>query len=314
MAQSNPFLQTPSVSAEPPGGLKPLGDINPTEPLKSLSGYNATTRGLDNPTQTVEGRVGGIVQKDSPLMQLAATSADQQMNRRGLRNSSLAVGAGQQAVLNAALPIANADALISNDVTNRNQDALNQASQFAATSRNTGALQQLQGNQQIGAIEKQGQQNLGQIAAQGDIQKQLQAQNAQLQMQLEQARGQIQKDLLTAEGSQKQALLDKQAQIDTQLQTLKGGQDYGLQQLRGNQATDLAQIESRYKLLAQTSDSASRTFAMAQQEISQILQNPDMDVAAKQSQVDRQISLLKSGLSIEGGFANVNTLSLLDFS
>lgn len=60
--------------------------------------------------QTVAGQIDQIIAADSPLMQRAATRADQQMNKRGLMNSSMAVGAGQAAVMDAALPIAQADA------------------------------------------------------------------------------------------------------------------------------------------------------------------------------------------------------------
>jgi hypothetical protein len=81
-----------------------------------------------NPTadQTVAGQVDNIIAADSPLMQRAATRADQQMNKRGLMNSSMAVGAGQSAVMDAALPIAQQDAQ-----TNA------QAAQFNAGAENT---------------------------------------------------------------------------------------------------------------------------------------------------------------------------------
>lgn len=60
--------------------------------------------------QTVAGQMDKIIATDSPTQQRAAVRADQQMNARGLVNSSMAVGAGQAAVMDAALPIAQQDA------------------------------------------------------------------------------------------------------------------------------------------------------------------------------------------------------------
>lgn len=61
---------------------------------------------------TVAGRVAAIEDTNSPLMQRAKTRATQQANQLGLRNSSIAVGAAQNAVLDAATPIATSDTTI----------------------------------------------------------------------------------------------------------------------------------------------------------------------------------------------------------
>ena len=62
------------------------------------------------PDQTVQKQLEQIIAADSPLMQQARTQALQQANARGLLNSSMAVTAGQSAVLEAATPIAQQDA------------------------------------------------------------------------------------------------------------------------------------------------------------------------------------------------------------
>lgn len=59
---------------------------------------------------SVEKRVNGMVQSGSPLMKTAAASADREANRRGLANSSIAVGKAQEAVIKTATPIASQDA------------------------------------------------------------------------------------------------------------------------------------------------------------------------------------------------------------
>lgn len=64
---------------------------------------------VDSP-QTVQGQIADITAKDAPLQQLAKTSAIQQAARSGLINTSMAVGAAQDAVTRSALPIAQQDA------------------------------------------------------------------------------------------------------------------------------------------------------------------------------------------------------------
>ena len=58
----------------------------------------------------VASRVAAITSGNSDLMKLARQQGIQSANRRGLGNSSMAVQAGQTAVLNAATPIAPQDA------------------------------------------------------------------------------------------------------------------------------------------------------------------------------------------------------------
>ena len=103
-----------------PGNLSPVA-------LASSSSASPSKWNVDN-NQTVEGRIGGIVNQDSPLMELARTNAEQQMAARGLNNSSMAITAGQNAVYNAALPIAAQDASTFANAGKSNADNANQAS------------------------------------------------------------------------------------------------------------------------------------------------------------------------------------------
>ena len=77
----------------------------------------ATAENLQGPTlgtvsanQTVQGQMSNILDGNSPLMQRAKTRAAQEANKRGLLNSAMGVQAGEEAVLTAALPIAQQDA------------------------------------------------------------------------------------------------------------------------------------------------------------------------------------------------------------
>lgn len=80
------------------------------------------TDNTDGGTGTsVASRVSGLLTPDNPLMQQARTGALQQSNSRGMLNTSMATQAGEAAVVNAAVPIATADA------TNAQQTKLNSA-------------------------------------------------------------------------------------------------------------------------------------------------------------------------------------------
>ncbi len=67
---------------------------------------NDNAMGLD----TVQGQMKGLMSQDSNLMKQARTQGLQQANKRGLLNSSMAVGASQDAMARQALPIAQQDA------------------------------------------------------------------------------------------------------------------------------------------------------------------------------------------------------------
>jgi hypothetical protein len=77
----------------------------------------------------VAGRINTLTSTSqvAPLMKTAQTQAKQAAASRGLMNSSLGVQAGQQAVINSALPIAQADASLYQQQSLTNQNARNAA-------------------------------------------------------------------------------------------------------------------------------------------------------------------------------------------
>lgn len=91
----------------------------------------------------VAGRIDSLIAQDSPLMQAAQTRARQRQSALGTLNSSMAIQAGEQALLDTALPIANADAGLFQQQNLANQGARNQAllanaqNQLAAGTRGT---------------------------------------------------------------------------------------------------------------------------------------------------------------------------------
>ncbi len=178
---------------------------------KTVSGYDPAKSDVDASKGTVQGQLTSLLKTDSPLLTQARTSADQQMQKRGLLNSSLAVTASDDAAYRAALPIAGADATTYNN--NRlTQDAnTNQALGFNANALNQAGQQQTAGEQQQAAITKQGEVNTG----------------------LQTLQGQQQKENIALQGSQEQAL-----------QGLRGDQAKAIAQLQADSAQSLQALQT----------------------------------------------------------------------
>ena len=99
----------------------------------TANSYDAAAYDMNNTDASgrngvMEDRLTGLLSRDSEYMQLARARALQQMNARGLSNSSMAVGAAHNAAIQSALPIAQQDAQAFNQVGLSNVGAVNQAS------------------------------------------------------------------------------------------------------------------------------------------------------------------------------------------
>jgi hypothetical protein len=102
----------------------------PTDPLSQFAppnpvDYQPVLAEVQRP-QTVQGQIGDILKTGNPLLEAAKARAMQTANARGLMNSSIAAQAGEEAVVNTALPIAQADAARYGTVADRNQEITNQ--------------------------------------------------------------------------------------------------------------------------------------------------------------------------------------------
>ena len=116
-------------------------------------------------------------------MTRARAGAMQSANSRGLLNSSMAAGAGEAAVIDAALPIAQQDANTFSQQRLANQQVSNAADQFGADAANrTVALNTGEANQ-LGRLKEQGITETGLQTLRGTQSKEL--------AQLEQANRQI---------------------------------------------------------------------------------------------------------------------------
>ena len=75
---------------------------------------------VDPERGTVAGQMRGLLAENSPYLQVARTGALQTAAGRGLLNSSIAAGAGEEAAIKQALPIAQQDAQTYADIGKQN--------------------------------------------------------------------------------------------------------------------------------------------------------------------------------------------------
>lgn len=263
--------------------VAPLGLINTQavtqSPAATYTGSQATAANWDvKPNQTVQSQIKAIIDENSPLMQQAETRSLQKANARGLMNSSIAVGAGQSALYDAAAPIAAADATTfarsgefnagAQQQTNlANQGSTNTAEQFNAASTN-----------QVNSQNSQLQTNVA-------------LNNASLNADLAKTTASLNADLSKFNASQSNELL-------------KLGMDAQTKQ-------ELANIEASYKVLMQSSASASDLYKQMVQNAATIMQSKDMDEFTKKKAMQNQIAFLNSGLGILGSISNLNLGELL---
>lgn len=104
--------------------------LNKAFPFASSSTGSTTgalgSGGYKMQDDSVANRVTGLMSSNSPLMQQARTQGLQAANKRGLLNSSMAVGAAQDSTYKVALPIASQEA---QQAAAMNQLAMENASQ-----------------------------------------------------------------------------------------------------------------------------------------------------------------------------------------
>jgi hypothetical protein len=119
---------------------------------------------------------------------------------------------------------------------------------------------------------------------------------------------------LNAEAANRSSLQSSEAYNRAGLQTLQGEQQMALQTLRGSQAETLANIEANYKTLIQASASASSFYTSTMNNMAAVMADPKTTAEQKQAAVDKLNVILQSGLAIMGATANIDLVSLLDFS
>jgi hypothetical protein len=225
-------------------------------------GYDPSQVSVEKPTQTVQGQLQGILDTNSPLMQQAARRANQAMNARGLLNSSIGVGAAQDAVISSALPIAQQDSQTYHDVAVRNFDAQNAAKGFEAQASNQASL----ANAQLGTdVSKQNAQQSNEAAAR------------------------------TADAANQADLAKQDVETRIGLANIDASTRLQLAQMDQVTRVQLSQMENKYRQLIQTNQSASTMYNQAVAAIGNISMS-DLSPIAKDSAIKTQINMLNEAM------------------
>lgn len=261
---------------------------NPAVTQATATGYDAatgtaatmdpTTRSVQN-NETVQGQIAGIIDANSPLMQRAVARAQEQMASRGLLNSSIAIGAGQNALYDAALPIAQQDANTYTTASRDNQSVLNNSAQFNTTQKNAMTSQNLTAENQAKAYT-------------ASAENAASAQNAQ--------------------ASNTSALAGYDAAVKTAMQNADSATRVQLQTMAGDTQTKLANIEAQFKNEMQANASAADLYKQVVDNVTRITLDPDMPPDAKQRAANEQMDALSSGLQLFNAATTIDISPILD--
>lgn len=206
--------------------------------------------------QNADFELNRMMAQDNPLMERAKQEAMQQANRRGLQNTSIAVGSAQGAMVDRMMPMA-----LQNSAQNYGRENLN--TQFRQQS------QELEAQLKV-AMEQGDQAAATQIA----MQKAELDRNWQIQV----ADQEFKANQQAADAQNRQ---DEQTQ--EQINELNG------QLLVGQQQLDLAVHNNAHELLLNNNDSARAYNTAFQTGVAAILANSDMSPAEQASAIEQLI-------------------------
>tara|TARA_R110000868_G_scaffold99049_3_gene272763 strand:- start:318 stop:1376 length:1059 start_codon:yes stop_codon:yes gene_type:complete len=261
--------------------------------------------------QTVQGQLSGILTANSPLLQQARAASLAQMNQRGLTNSSMAIGAGQEAVIKQALPIAAQDATTFANAGQLNATAANQLAQFNKNQANT-ALQFGAGASNQAALANAGAQNQASQYTSSAL-NQAALTNAANQNQAAQFSAGMQneasKQYATSLNASVQTMLDQSMKYA--LSNADSNTKIELQNIDADTRKDLAATEAAYKNQMQASQSANDIFQQVSKNIADLMANPDLDTTEITAAVKDQQSYLKNALGILSATSGIKDLKTL---
>lgn len=196
---------TPALGATGPTqtgtGASTIGPFN--QPDKT---FEPVTSVVDPATETVQGQLKGLFDEGNPLMVQAKNRAEATAAGRGLQNSSLAAGAGELAMFNAAMPIAQQDAA-----------TYSQRAMANAQTANEFRMAEMTHYQRMGELKEQGNINAYLAGLQAGYEKDL----AVLQ-------GQITKEVHVLDAANDLIKLAAQGDVDSRLMAEKYGFDSAL--------------------------------------------------------------------------------------
>lgn len=250
-----------------------MGQTTTYTPEKATgTGYAPATFNV-TPEQTTQEQVKKIVAADSPLMRQAEQKAMQRMNKRGLINSTLSTTAGQEAVIGAALPIANADAAVHERAATNTSQADNLARQFKAGADNTASLM-----------------NAGEA-------------NKAMALSTEEI---LRQQLATADNSTKTLLQTMQNTTDLTKTQLSVETQLAITKIDNQTKQAIATLDAQNRQLIQSNMNAANMFQETVKNIAVIAVNDTMTPEAKATATQSQLNALNEGLRVTAGISSTD--------
>lgn len=228
--------------------------------------------------QTVAGNVAKIIASGSPLNDLAETRAKQEMNSRGLINSSMAVGAGQKALYESALPMATQDAATFGQAAHYNVDAVNQQK-----GRDVQNLQQT---------------NLTNSAATNT--------QATQQAELDQ-----QAKIANAQSANQVGMFNSEQYLKSQLDEAYQYSKVVMQNADTQTKLYMANLEANYKTLMQTDASVATLYNSTMKNIADIMVSAELTPEAKGVAIQNMQTMLTDGLTMQEAVSGLELTNLL---
>ena len=310
------------------------GTITPTA---TTTGYTAKDASASmwapDANSTVQGQLKNVLDSGSPLLDRAETKAKQGMNQRGLLNSTMALTAGQSALYDAALPIAQQDAStfadagktnsqLQTQVSLANAGATNDASKFGADASNQASMQaagfKQQSNLQTQDLAAQAAQQDKELASRYDLAQldansraQLQAADIANQQKLQAAQAELQKGLQSNDLAVKQSMQQYDAAVQQAMQGRDNATKLQLATLQADSQMALAEVEAKYKNQLQGSASMAQSYQSMVDSFTRVMLDTNMDAAAKSKAIGNLTTLYNNALQMQSDVADLQLGQLL---
>jgi hypothetical protein len=279
--------------------------------LSKGSQFSASQASFDE-AKGAAGRVAEITSKDSPLMQRAQGRAAQAMNARGLSNSSMAVGAAESAVIDAATPLAQTDAQLYQQTNLENARLATQAAAANAQARTQVGLDFLrttESGRQFGEQLGLERDKFGEAVRQFDTEQS----NNMSRFDRELAEKGRQFD--TGEANQSVRLQSELASRE-RLAALDNQTRLTVANLDATTRKDVATLENNWRLELSRNERIAGAWGTMMERIGQIQNNKDLEPGTKQQLIQQNMDLFAAfaNFSKKLGDSPIDVSDLLDFS
>jgi hypothetical protein len=259
-----------------------------------------------SPEQQVDAELARILGEDSPLLASARAEAMRQMNARGLTNTSMAAGATYDAMVQAAMPMAQQNAQQAIEREMANTELRQQAGQFTAEqlTRLRGLeaelgqdlsifnAEQLNEAERLAAelrtaVEQGNQQAYNEAALQlAELQRDAEAQEAEM-----------------AYGAEERQFLERQAYNE---QIIDAVSRLNEQFMIGEQQIDLENVRGTYNQLISTNETAATLFDSYIRSIGNVFDDPQMSTSQAGEAMRAMVNMLEGSLRMIAGINDMD--------